>query len=338
MTKRFFASSRALAVVAIALPLASAAVAGQGTPSTSQGRTHVATSPRTPDGQPDLQGVWTFATVTPLQRPDALAGKTFLTEQEAADFEKRLVEQQDVDRRDPSSLGTAADVGRAYNQFWYDRGTKVIGTRRTSLIVDPPDGKIPALTPEGQQRVTRNARRGTDDPENRSLWERCITHSSVPRLSTGYNNNLQIFQSPGYVIIVYEMIHETRIIPLDGRPHLDQKFRLWLGDSRGRWEGNRLVVDTTNFSDKTSFQGSSANMHLVERFTRVDANTLNYEFTVEDPTTWTRPWTAALPMPKIDEQMYEYACHEGNYGLAGQLRGARVEERDAAEAAARERR
>ncbi|MQA28554.1 MAG: hypothetical protein GEU82_01775 [Luteitalea sp.] len=295
--------------------------------------TSAAKAARTPDGQPDLQGVWTFATVTPLERPKEFEGKEFLTEQEAAAFEQRAA--RDVDQREESSLGTAADVGAAYNQFWWDRGTKVVETRRTSLIVDPADGKLPPMSAEGQQRAERAGRRVNPPagPEDRGLWERCITHSAIPRMSTGYNNNLQIFQGSGYVAIVYEMIHEVRIIPLDARPHVAKGIRQWLGDSRGRWEGDTLVVETTNFSDKTSFRGASENLRLVERFSRLDADTLDYQFTVDDASTWAKPWTASLPMPRVDNLMFEYACHEGNYGLVGQLSGARAEEKAAAEAA-----
>jgi hypothetical protein len=288
---------------------------------------------RTPDGQPDLQGVWTFATVTPLERPEQFKGKEFLTEQEVAEFEKASA--RNVDERSEESLGTASDVGAAYNQFWWDRGTRVVPTRRSSLIIDPPDGRLPAVTPEGQARAERASRRVNPPagPEDRGLWERCITHSAIPRMSTGYNNNLQIFQAPGYVVILYEMIHEARIIPLDGRPHISQGIRQWLGDSRGRWEGTTLVIETTNFNGKASLRGASENMKLIERISVMDADTLDYQFTVEDPSTWAKAWTASLPLPRLGNQMYEYSCHEGNYGLAGQLSGARAEEKAAAEAA-----
>jgi hypothetical protein len=287
---------------------------------------------RMPDGRPNLQGVWTFATATPLERPDEFKDKEFLTPGEVAAFEKALAARQDVDQRDESSLGTDADVGRAYNQFWWDRGTKVVGTRRTSLIIDPKDGKLPPMSAEGRKRADRAGRRQNPpaNPEDRGLWERCVTHSAIPRMSTGYNNNLQIFQNAGSIAIMYEMIHETRIIPLDGRAHVSSNVRQWMGDSRGRWEGDTLVVETTNFSDKTSFRGASKDMKLIERFTRLDDNTLDYQFTVIDPATWTRPWTAQVPMPRVNGMMYEYTCHEGNYGLAGQLSGARAMEADAA--------
>ena len=282
--------------------------------------------PRTPDGHPDLQGTWTNTTITPLERPADLAGKEFLTEQEVAAYEKKTVAQQTGDRRDG---GAEVDVGRSYNEFWRDRGTKVIGSRRTSLITDPPDGKIPPLTPAAQkkQEEARVQQRlhGTDGPENRNLWERCITRG-LPMLPGPYNNDFQIIQTPGYVVILHEMIHDARIIPLDGRPHPPANIRQWMGDGRGHWEGDTLVVDTTNFSEKSNFRGASENLHLTERFTRVDPDTISYQFTVDDPTTFTKVWKAEIPMHHTDEQIYEYACHEGNYALADILRGARAEE------------
>ncbi len=295
--------------------------------------------PKTPDGQPDLQGVWTNITITPLERPPELAGKAFLTDQEAAEYEKRVVAANNVDRKD---LPPEVDVGLAYNNAWYDRGTKVVGTRRTSLIVDPPDGRIPPLTPEAQKRQDdfRAAARGhqTDGPENRSLAERCLLWATAgpPMLPSFYNNNYQIVQTPGYVVIEVEMIHDARIIPLDGRPHLPQGVRQWMGDSRGHWEGNTLVVDTTNFTEKTRFRGSGPNLHLTERFTRVDPDTILYEFTVDDPASFTKPWTAQVPMKKSPGPIFEYACQEGNYAMAGMLAGARAEEKAAEKAGKKE--
>ena len=293
-------------------------------------------APKTPDGQPDLQGTWTNATVTPLERPADLAGKEFLTSREEAEYEKRTLAASNADRRD---LPPESDVGLAYNDFWYNRGTKIVGTRRTSLIVDPPDGKVPPLTPQAQQKQADllAAYRGhaTDGPENRGLTERCILWPTAgpPMLPSFYNNNYQIVQAPGYVTILVEMIHDARVIPLDGRPHVSQNVRQWMGDSRGHWEGNTLVVDTTNFTDKTRFRGADDKLHLVERFTRVDANTIMYEFTVDDPTAFTKPWTAQVPMRKTEGPVFEYACHEGNYAMAGMLAGARAEEKAAADAA-----
>jgi hypothetical protein len=284
---------------------------------------------RTPWGDPDLQGLWTNATITPFERPAEMSGKPVLTEQEAAEYEKRTNQARDADSR---AGGTEADLGRAYNQFWYDRGTKVVGSRRTSLVVDPADGRVPALTPEGQAnaeaRAAARKRSPADGPEDRALAERCILWPTAgpPMLPSGYNNNYQILQTPGYVVILIEMIHDVRIISLDGRPHAPQHIRQWMGDSRGRWDGNTLVVTTTNFTGKTNFRGASENLRLVERFTRVDADAINYEFTVEDPSSFTKPWTAAIPMTKTDGPIFEYACHEGNYGMTNLLSGARVEE------------
>jgi hypothetical protein len=295
------------------------------------------TAPRTPDGQPDLQGIWSNATITPLERPDDLAGKPVLTDKEAAEYEKEVVKRTNVDRRE-GIVGTEADVARAYNNFWYDRGTKTVGTRRTSLIIDPPDGKIPQLTQEAQKRVDdRDSRRArlAEGPEDRSLSERCILWQTAgpPMLPSGYNNNYQIVQSRDYVTIFNEMIHDTRIIPLDGRPHLPQNVRLWMGDSRGHWEGDTLVIDTTNFTDKTAFRGASEKLHLVERFRRVDAETLLYSFTVDDPSAFAKPWTAEITSTRAVGPIFEYACHEGNYGMTGLLRGARADEKKAAEGA-----
>src|SRR5258707_503043 len=228
------------------------------------------------------------------------------------------------------------------NEFWYDRGNKVVGTRSTSLIVDPPNGRLPAMTPDGkkradlraaEQRETQLGRPHADSWEDRPLQERCIVglNAGPPMHPGAYNNNFQLFQAPQYVVILNEMVHDARIIPLDGRPH--GHIRQWKGDSRGHWEGNTLVVDTTNFKRETSLPNSTANTHLVERFTRTDANTLLYEFTVEDPTMWTRPWTAVVPMRKSEDLIYEYACHEGNYAMASILAGARAAEKAAEEAA-----
>jgi len=286
--------------------------------------------PKAADGHPDLQGNWSFATVTPLERPADLAGKERLTPEEAEEYAKRAIERNDADRRTP---GTAGDVALAYNNFWYDRGTKTVGTMQTSLIVDPKDGRLPATTPGGQQAAAARAevrRRNTEGPEERSLAERCLLFNAGPPLLPGpYNNNLQIVQTKDYVVIAIEMIHDTRVVPLDGRAHLPPHVRHWLGDPRGRWEGNTLVVDSTNFSDKTAFRGTDRNLHLVERFTRVDADTLHYEFTIDDPTAFTKPWTVSLPFRRFDELIYEYACHEANYAMEGMLKAARMSERDA---------
>jgi hypothetical protein len=288
------------------------------------------TVPRTPDGQPDLQGFWTNATITPFERSPELAAKQFLTAEEAAAVEKQVLQSR-VDRAPPPG-----DTG-GYNEFWFDRGTKVVQTRRTSLVVDPTDGRIPPLTPEAQARMenTRAAAKqhSADGPESRSLPERCILWPTAgpPMLPSGYNNMYQIVQTPGYVMILTEMIHDARIIPLDGRPHLSPNIRQWMGDSRGHWEGNTLVVDTSNFSNKTSFRGASEHLHLVERFTRTDPETVLYQFTVDDPEAFTKRWSAEIPMTKTVGPLFEYACNEGNYSLTDILGGARAEEQKAAE-------
>ena len=287
---------------------------------------------RTPWGDPDLQGVWDYRTITPLERPADLAGREFLTEEEAAGLERaavdraaRLAEPSEV-RTEPLPAG--GSVG-AYNDFWFDRGVNVVASRRTSLVVDPPDGRIPTLTPAGQQRAAaRTAARARPalSWEDRSLFERCLTRG-LPRLPGGYNQNLQILQTPDHVVILYEMMRETRVIPLDGRPHLPAGVRLWHGDSRGRWEGDTLVVETTNFSPKNDFRGAAGGLRLVERFTRVDADTIDHRVTIADPATFLRSWTVAVPLRRTDAPMYEYACHEGNYGMEGIMAGARADER-----------
>src|SRR6266550_2273687 len=287
------------------------------------------TAPRTPDGHPDLQGIWTNATITPFERPRELAGKEYFTEQEAAEYEKKVVAAGNRDRR---SSDPTADLGGAYNEFWFDRGTKVVPTRRTSIVVDPPDGRVPPLTPAAQKAAAARAaiaRRLPEGPEDLAPVVRCIVWptSGPPMLPTAYNNNYQIVQGPGYVAILVEMIHDMRIIPLDGRPHIPANIRQWLGDSRGRWEGNTLVVDTTNFTDKTNLRGSDKDLHLIERFTRTGENTIMYEFTVDDPTAFARVWKGEIPLTKASGPLYEYACHEGNYAMGGILKGARAQEK-----------
>jgi hypothetical protein len=299
--------------------------------------------PRTPDGKPDLQGIWDFRTVTPMERPAEFANKPFLTEQEAAAYEKRITEQRNADANRDESKKTSrgqvngaevtADVALAYNDFWWDRGTKVIGSRRTSLVIDPPDGRIPAMTPAARARVEKldaARERPAEGPEDRSVGERCLLgfNAGPPFAPGGYNMNIQIVQTPKHVMLMNEMVHTARIIPMDGRgfPNLLQ----WSGTSRGRWEGDTLIVETKGFKGETSFRGSSPNLHLVERFTRTDADTLVYQFTATDPTTWVRPWTAEIPLRRTDDQIFEYACHEANYGMTNLLQGARAVERDAA--------
>jgi hypothetical protein len=307
---------------------------------TGQGRSTGSWTPtRTPDGQFDLEGVWDFSTITPLERPAGLGDKQTFTDAEAANFEQEENLRQNRDLIDPKKGGGQYLPGSVipYNEFWYERGSKIVGSKRTSLIIDPPDGRIPPLTPEAAKRLDDQAAAARDEqlglvradsPESRSLADRCILgFNAGPPLTPGaYNNHVRISQAPGFVTLVVEMVHDARIVPVDGSPHLPSRLRQYKGDSRGRWEGRTLVIDTTNFLRETSFRGSSANLHLVERLTRVDADTLLYEFTVDDVKTWTRPWTAAVPMRKVDNPIYEYACHEGNYAMRNILSGARAQE------------
>jgi hypothetical protein len=294
------------------------------------------TQPRTPDGQPDLQGVWTNATITPFERPSALAGKEFLTAEEAAKLERENAERRQANDDAPRP----GDVG-SYNEFWFDSGTRVVGTRRTSLVVDPPDGRVP-LKPSAEQARDFNLN-STDSFESMSPWDRCITRGPGRMFPAGYNNAYQIVQTPGYVMIAHEMIHEARLIPIDGRPHLGPDIRMWTGDPRGRWEGQTLVVETTNFNGKgwIATNGASARirgvphsdaLRLVERFTRIDANTIDYRVTIEDPNIFTKPWTVTIPLTRDDSyQIFEYACHEGNRAIENVLSIARNAEKRAAE-------
>ena len=277
------------------------------------------TLPRTPWGDPDLSGIWNYATMTPLERPRELAGKDVLTDAEAAAYERQILDRQSV-------------TNNTAGPDWWDPGTRRLVNRRTSLIVDPDDGRLPATTDEAKQRAAARAEarpRGglADGPEDLGLNVRCIVWAIAgpPLLPGVYNNNVQFVQTRDYVAIVSEMIHDARIVPMDGRPH--GAVRRWMGDSRGHWEDGTLVVDTINFSEKTDLRGSSERLHLVERFTRVGANRIDYRFTVEDATTWTQPWTVEFPLRKTDEPMYEYACHEGNArSVEGILKGSRVQQ------------
>lgn len=310
-------------IVAVALAAAPAVVWAQG----PKNRVTSRSIPRLSDGRPDLQGVWDFRTITPLERPDALGSKQQLSDEEAV----RVEEQAAADNADRAPR--AGDPG-TYNQVWFDRGTKVVGDKRTSLIVDPPTGRVPPLTPEGEKRKGVGGRRDQPaGPEDRNVAERCILgfNSGPPMEPRAYNNNVQLIQTPGYVVLLNEMVHNARIVPMDGRPH--GNIRQWNGDSRGRWEGDTLVVETKHFYGPTSFserQGASSDLRLVERFRRVDADTLLYEFTVTDEATWAKPWTVAIPMTSSSELIYEYACHEANYAMEAMLKGARLEEKTAA--------
>jgi len=302
------------------------------------------TAGRLSDGHPDFQGVWANNTVTPLQRPKQWEGKTRLTDAEIADLQKfaAQITENDGDAQfgdsfilavlNKISKPTSYDPGTGnYNQFWIvDRDWH---DRRTALITSPSDGRIPAMTPEAQKRraaeLDHRKAHAFEDPEVFPLGERCVNFG-VPRLQAAYNSYLQIVQSPGYVVIMNEMAHDARVVPLDGRPHLDPRIRVWNGDPRGHWEGDTLVIDSTNFSPKSDFMGSHENLHLTERLTRVSRDVLDYEFTVDDPTTWTASWTAMIPLRLKNEQIYEYACHEGNDAIPDMLRGHRFEEREAA--------
>jgi len=284
---------------------------------------------------PDLQGTWMTSTLTPLERPAEFENKPVLTEQEAVEYAKKTLQQLNRDRRDG---GGEVDVGRGYPEAFFDRGTTLarIGqTFPTSLVYDPPNGRIPALTPEAMRRLAAERTEGRAHPADRaasrSLQERCLLSGATgpPMLIGIYNNNFQIVQTPESVMIVSEMIHDVRVIPLDGRSHPPQSVRLWMGDSVGHWEGQTLVVDTTNFTENTSFHGSDTNLRLIERFTRADPKTIVYEFTIDDPTAFTKPWSARLPLVPSDGPIYEYACHEGNYALRDILAGAREDERKA---------
>jgi hypothetical protein len=293
--------------------------------------------PRTSSGKPDFQGIWANNTATPLERPKMLEGRALLTEDEVAALQKRYAQifagDGDAAFGDTVFEATLSDVQKYkpltfdaatgnYNAFWL---VEREFDNRTALITDPPDGKIPAVLP---QAVGRQKPRSTsaEGPEDRSLSERCITFG-VPDLLAGYNSYYQIVQTDDHVVIHAEKIHDARIISLDRRPHAPSVVRTWVGDSRGRWEGDTLVVETTNFI--SGFRGASDQLRLTERFRRVGPKTLNYEVTVDDPQTWVRPWTFMIPLKSTPEQIYEYACHEGNTGMSGILAGARAEERTA---------
>ena len=321
-------SQRFVVLMALALAVAVAAPIPAGAQSAGS-----ETAMRTPDGQPHISGIFTFRTLTPLQRPAALDGRDTLSAEEAAQFEASERIRLNRDLFDPETgAPNAGYQPRAeggvlsYNEFWYERGIELTADKRTSLIVDPPNGRIP-FQPEYREaaQIRRlNLRNGfADHYTDRSLADRCIMgfNAGPPMVSSAYNNNVQILQIPGYVVILNEMVHNARIIPLDGRPH--GEIRQWSGDSRGRWEGETLVVETRNFLRETSLGGSSTDTHLVERFRRVDPDTLMYEFTVEDPNNFTRPWTAMMPLRRTDGTLFEYACHEGNIGMAGIMAGAR---------------
>jgi hypothetical protein len=294
---------------------------------------------RTPDGQPDFQGVWDSASMTPLERPVELGNKEFYTPEEIAAYEKKRGHDLNRDRRDGSA---EADLTRAYNDGWFDRGAHLASDRRTSRLIDPPNGRFPAMTPAAAKKYQEMhawlAQHADDGPETRTLSDQCLifSQSGPPFIPGNYNNFYQIAQAPGVVAIFSEMGHQARIIPITDRPHLPPNIRQWAGDSVGHWEGESLVIDTTNFraADQSRFgvqyDGmSDENLHVTERLTRTGPNTITYRATVVDPTVYTQPWTLEFPMAKSEHPVYEYACHEGNYALADILSGARAREKAA---------
>lgn len=346
MTHRFIASMGVLAVIAAVASLATIPVAGQAPTNAKAAAAKPWTLHRTSWGQPDLQGTWANNGATPLERPKVLAGRQFLTDAEVVALKEVATKLLGDDAGDAAfgddvfeaalskTKYQAKDGVGNYNHFWLvDREWD----NRTSLITDPPDGRVPPLTPEAQKKqAARDDYRRlhpADGPEDLPLSQRCITRG-LPSIQAGYNSYYQIFQTPGYVVIHMEMMHDARIIPLDSRPHLPQNIGQWLGDSRGHWEGDSLVVETANFTDKQEFrQGRlpQGKVVLIERFTRVGPNTLNYEVTMKDPTTWTKPWTLMIPWKQTQDLIYEFACHEGNEAMPGALSGYRAKERAAEE-------
>lgn len=302
-------------------------------PGSASGQTEAWKEPHTSDGVPDLQGVYTFRTITPMQRPESFEGKVTLSPEEAAAFETAENTRLNRDLFDPiTGAPSAGYAPRAeggvlsYNEFWYERGIELTRDKRTALIVDPPDGRIPytAGAREKNRVMRANLSAGfADSYHDRSFADRCLMgfNSGPPMVPSAYNNNVMIFQIPGHVVLFNEMIHNARVIPTDGRPH--GNLRQWVGDSRGHWEGDVLVIETTNFVHGTAFRGSTADTHLVERLWRVDPDTVLYEFTIKDPHSFTHPWTAMFPLRRTEGPLFEYACHEGNYGLEGILAGAR---------------
>jgi len=346
MNRRFFASLSvtALAIGLVVVLLAPASAAGQAqkaaaaTAAKPAAQAKAWTVSRTPDGQPDLQGYWTNNTYTPLERPNGVT-KEFYTKEEAIQAAKRAEERESAQ----TEPGTVADVHYDFTQFGLDRSqTRLVENLRTSMIIEPANGKIPPVTPEGQKRAAqRAAERKTqgatyDQVQNIAIGSRCVfSNPGPPMLPPGYNPAYQIVQSPGYVTILVEMLHETRVIPLNNSPHPPSTYRSWLGDSRGHWEGDTLVVETTNFNEKAAFRGSSENLKVIERFTRLSDDQIKYEFTVHDPSTWEIPWKAEMPFVKINGPVFEHACHEGNYGIANTLAAVRMEEKKAAEEAAK---
>ena len=321
----------------VSISLAAMLAAALFIPVAAAGQDDTWQAPRTADGRPDLQGVWDFRSLTPLERPEDLSDQDVFTEEEAAQFTEERLAALDKDQPGPDGR---IPLSGGYNDFWWDYGRQLTDDLRTSLVVDPPDGRIPSLTADGRERADmRRTALGRDahGPEDRGAFERCILgfNAGPPMNPSAYNNNMQLFQTADHVVILNEMVHDARVIPLDGSDHLPDGVRQWRGDSRGRWEGDTLVIETRNFTGKTSFRGTGPGLHLVERFTRVAERTLLYEYTVTDPESFERPWSVAVPMRRNDLPVFEYACHEGNYGMLNLMVSARSEDaRKAAEAAA----
>jgi hypothetical protein len=332
MTSRFLAA--VLAPVAAVLLVPGAAL-GQAKPSSRPANYQ---QPKTAWGDPDMQGIWNNVTATPLQRSDQLKDKAALTAQEAAEFEQKAAEQRAANEAKPiAEQPVGARTGYSPT-VWFETGYK-LSEGRTSLLLQPQDGRLPELTPAAkkiteQQAAARKAS-PADRPEDRGPYERCITRGLPGAMMPGfYNHNYHIFQAPGYVVLSVEMIHDARIIPMDGRAHVSSDIKQWLGDSRGHWEGNTLVVETTNLRDvdqrNVAVFGTTERGKVIERFTRLAPDVMDYQITVDDPAWYTASWTASIPMSKVEGPLYEYACHEGNYGLPNILSGHRQEEKEAA--------
>jgi hypothetical protein len=321
-------SQATLAIVAAVMASALVTHAQDRAPANARTTAAKTAIPRTADGKPDMQGNWSNATYTPVERPAEFKDQEFFTAQQAADYAKRAQER---------FLSQSDDDAHYDNAIWMsEKGMKGVSTLRTSIVVDPPDGKLPPVNEEGRKRAeTRAAARRLvgqyDSAQSRGLSERCIYwgHEGPPLMPAGYNSNLQIFQSPGQFVIIPEMMPAARIVPLDGRAHVGAAIRAIRGDSRGWWDGDTMVVETTNLTDRTAFRGSSEHAKVTERFTLVDADTIRYQFTVDDPHTWNRPWSGEYPIRRTTDAIYEYACHEGNYGMPNILRAQRVEEEKA---------
>ena len=323
----------AVPVLVLGTPVVAAVwVAGPSTVSAEASRQ--ADAPRTPWGDPDLQGIWTSSGATPMERPEEYQGRETLTEEEVSEIRGATAARDERLLRAAAQRTSAGGSIGAYNNFWMDRGAR---TNRTSMIVDPPDGRFPALTPAGE--LARTSRpRGDDTWEDRHIWERCVTRGGMPNamFPRSYNNNMQVFQAPGYVVMLIEQVHEVRVVPLDGRPHASENIGQWNGISRGHWEGDTLVVETRNLDHRvsalqpwsvfSSHTGSGEGLSLVERFTRVGDDALEYEVEVTDPQMYTRPWTVNYPFSRTTDLIYEYACHEGNVGMEGILSGGRADD------------